>query len=268
VRWAVLASVLIVASSACTGSSSTAPSASTSVSASASSEAPAPPTDLKATQPSVWKGGSSSWQVTLTWQPSAGADSFVVVRDGRTLSSSDTGTVFKDEKAEPGVTYRYQVTAVGSGGIRSEPATVSISTHTPSLSEARLSGAFVTKLHVTSQSGLINAASRNDRLFRFAPHCGSGACDVTWSEKGLGGSGVLHRNGSRYSGTVHAPFAVSSCFGARVTETLVFEIRITHAKVQRGEWSAGSFTGTLRESASTSGCVPAHLNYVLTGRLG
>src|SRR5262249_46257012 len=161
--------------------------------------------------------------------PSADAQSYVVARDGRTLTSSDTGHTYKDTKPQPATTYRYQVVAVGADGVRSKPATVTVSTHVPPLDEARFSGSFVTKLHITSQSNLKSGVSGNTRLFKFAPHCGKGACSVTWSEKGLTGSGTLNQNGTHYAGTISAPFGISSCFGARVSETLVFNIKITHA---------------------------------------
>ena len=41
---------------------------------------------------------------------------------------------------------------------------------------------------------------------------------------------------------------------------------IPFAAIAHGEWSADAFTGTLQESAATSGCQTAHIYYVMTGK--
>jgi hypothetical protein len=174
---------------------------------------------------------------------------------------------FKDTKPEPDSTYHYQVVAVGSGGAMSKPASVTIKTHAPPLAEAKLSGSFATTLHITSQSGLQSGASGSRRLFRFEPRCETGACAVTWSEEGLPGKGILRPRSSGYSGTLTAPFGIGSCSGGRVNETLIFQIHVTRAQVLRHKWRATAFTGSLRESAATKGCVTGRITYSMRGIL-
>jgi hypothetical protein len=252
---------------ACTGSTVGPPTTTPSGSGSITAAAPAAPDGLRASQPRRWASDPASWVVTLDWNPTAGARSYVVDRNGRTLASSVIDRSFKDTKPEPDSTYHYQVLAVGSGGALSKPASVTIKTHAPPLAEARLFGSFVTKLHITSQSGLQSGASGSRRLFRFVPRCETGACAVTWSEEGLPGKGILRPRSSGYSGTVSAPFGIGSCSGGRVSETLIFQIHVTRAQVLRHDWRAAAFAGRLRESAATKGCVTGRINYSMTGVL-
>jgi hypothetical protein len=121
------------------------------------------------------------------------------------------------------------------------------------------------KMHITSQSGLQSGASGVGMLFVYDPVCGNGPCDVTWSRAGSSGSGRLSREDATYDGTVHAPFVLQSCHGGALTETLVFTTKVVEASVVHGEWRATKIQGTLHESATSSGCVLAGIDWNFAG---
>jgi hypothetical protein len=234
---------------------------------SASPASPVDLTGLKADQPSRWRDDPKAWIVRLSWDEPIGfeVDHYQVARDGRTVSSAVSGTTFSDHDAEPGATYHYSVVAFDPSGAQTQPGVTTVKTGIPPLADARLEGAFVMKLHITSQSGLQGGAHGGGIIFLFDPSCRSGACNVVWSLRGSSGSGTLARHGASYAGTVHAPFFVRSCQGGAISETLVFNIRVRAGEAFHGQWRAGKIDGTLDESAPALGCVTAHLTYRLTG---
>jgi hypothetical protein len=205
--------------------------------------------------------------VTLSWDEPSGfeVDHYRVDRDGRTVSDGVSSTTFTDADAEPGATYRYSVIALDPSGAQTRPALTTVKTGVPPIADARLEGRFVMKLHITSQSGLQGGAHGGGIIFVFDPACRSGACNVSWSRQGSSGSGTLVRNGTSYSGTVHAPFFVRSCQGGAISETLVFHLRVRAGEAFHGAWRAAKIDGTLDETAHAIGCVTAHLSYRLTG---
>jgi hypothetical protein len=259
--------------SACSLSRTTTPADQPSAGGSASSTSSASPassvplTGLNADQPSRWKEDPKTWSVTLSWDAPNGfeVDHYQVDRDGRTVSNAVPLTTFTDKDAEPGATYRYSVIAFDDSGAQTRPGVATVKTGVPPVADARLEGPFVMKLHITSQSGLQGGARGGGIIFLFDPSCGSGACNVVWSRKGSGGSGILVRSGASYAGTVHAPFLVQSCQGGAINETLVFRLRVQAGEAFHGEWRAAKLDGSLDESAPAFGCVTAHLSYSFTG---
>jgi hypothetical protein len=226
-----------------------------------------PPDALKADQPDVWKGDPKSWAVVLTWDPppSFEPDHYEVDRNDHTLDADLPGTRLVDQDVLPETPYHYEVTAVDAEGVRTATASVTLDTNAPPVSDARLEGRFAMKMHITSQSGLQSGASGGGMLFVYDPVCGNGPCDVTWSRAGSPGSGRLSRDDATYDGTVHAPFLLRSCHGDSLAETLVFTTKVMDASVVHSEWRATKIQGTLHESATSSGCVLAGIDWNFAG---
>jgi hypothetical protein len=268
-----IGSLTLVMAVACVSVGSPEPSSSrTDASASTSSLSPSPsqpgpPDALKADQPSVWKADPKSWAVVLTWDPPPGfeADHYEVDRNDHSLDADLPGTRLVDQDVLPETPYRYEVTAVDAEGVLTATASVTVDTNAPRVSDARLEGRFAMKMHITSQSGLQSGASGGGMLFVYDPVCGNGPCDVTWSRADRPGSGRLSREDARYDGTVHAPFLLHSCHGETLTETLVFTTKVMDASVVHSEWRATKIQGTLHESATSSGCVVAGIDWNFAG---
>ena len=268
----VIGCVATVMAASCISVGTAPPSPSASAPVSPSSEPtaaprPDPPAELRAEQSRSWKADPKSWSVVLTWgtPPGFEADHYEVRRDDRMLEAELPGTRLVDQDVLPDTPYRYEVTAVGAEGTRSESTSVDIRTNAPPLADARLEGRFAMKMHITGQSGLQGGASGGGMLFVYEPACAKGPCDVTWSRKGRPGSGRLTRRDATYDGTVHASFAIGSCHGGTVVETLVFTTKVVEASVVRGAWRATKIEGTLHESAPTSGCVTATIDWSFAG---
>jgi hypothetical protein len=227
----------------------------------------AAPESLRADQPHVWKADPKSWSVVLTWDPPPGfeADHYEVDRNDHTLEATLPGTRLVDQDVLPETPYHYDVTAVDAGGVRTDTASVTVDTNAPPVADARLEGRFAMKMHITSQSGLQSGASGGGMLFVYDPVCANGPCDVTWSRKGSSGSGRLDRDDASYDGTVHAPFLLQSCHGGVLTETLVFTTKVVEARVVQNAWRATKIQGTLHESATSSGCVLAGIDWNFAG---
>ena len=77
-------------------------------SATYSNPVPAPPTGLTATRDIA--------DVNLTWNPSSGATSYNVYRDGIEIATDVLTVNYDDTTSDPTVQYTYTVTAVNSGG--------------------------------------------------------------------------------------------------------------------------------------------------------
>ena len=232
-----------------------------------STSAADPPVSLRADQARVWKADPKAWSVVLTWDAPPGfeADHYEVRRNGRTLDDDLPGTRLVDQDVEPETAYGYEVIGVDAGGVRTGAATVTVDTNAPPVADARLDGKFAMKMHITGQSGLQGGASGGGMLFLYDPVCARGPCDVTWSRKGRTGSGRLDRDDASYDGTVSASFQIGSCHGGTVTETLVFTTKVVEASPVHGEWRATKIEGTLHESAPSSGCVTATIDWSFSG---
>ncbi|MEP7059923.1 MAG: fibronectin type III domain-containing protein [Actinomycetota bacterium] len=229
--------------------------------------APGAVTGLRVTQPHPWNATPTTWKVTVAWHaPASGTavDHYEVARDGRTVDRDVTTTSFQDADIEPSAAYHYQVMAVSADGTAGEPAKASAKTGEPSLQDARLDGKYVTRFTPTSSSLGINRTI--PALVIFTANCGTGACDSQYRRVGLSGSGTLHRTGASYAGSVSAPFAILSCQGGRINESLSFAIHVTKGDVVRGQWTATAYEGSLTETASSSGCVTATNHWTITGK--
>lgn len=267
-----LGCVALLAAVACISVGTPAPSQNGTDAPTASGPSPSPiahdpPSSLRADQANVWKADPKSWSVVLKWGPPPGfeADHYEVDRNDRTLEDDLPGTRLVDQDVVPETQYRYEVSAVDAGGVRTDAASVTVTTKSPPVADSRLEGRFVMRMHITGQNGLQGGASGGGMLFVYDPACASGPCDVTWSRKGSPGSGRLSRHDANYDGTVHAPFALKSCQDGTVIETLVFTTKVVEANVVRGSWRATKIQGTLHESVAASGCVVGTIDWTFTG---
>ncbi len=225
-------------------------------------------TGLEASQPQSWHTEPTSWLVTLSWTAPEGEtqlSGYTIVRNGKPIASGVTATTYEDANVEPGITYHYSVLARGADGGESQPVSVNLKTHKPSLANARLDGRFIVRMHVVSQRHLTGKVQALPAQFNFVPTCGSGACGVKWSAKGERGSGRLPKRRAAYAGTVRSTFRISSCHGGSVFETLVIHLHVTAAKVLHHEWRASKLEGTLSESASSPGCLTGHIDWSYAG---
>ena len=267
-----LSSVALLAAAACVSVGTPTPSSSgsgdpSSAGPSSSAIPHEPPSSVRADQARVWKADPKSWSIVLKWNPAPGfeADHYEVERNDRTIEDDLPGTRLVDQDVVPETQYRYEVTAVDANDVRTDAASVSVTTTSPRVSDSRLEGQFIMRMHITGQTGLQSGASGSGMLFVYDPACASGPCDVTWSRKGSRGSGRLSRHDGNYDGTVHAPFQLRSCQGGTLTETLVFTTKVVEASVVRGAWRATKVQGTLHETATATGCVVATIDWTFIG---
>jgi hypothetical protein len=238
--------------------------------AGASSAAPTPtdpPAALHADQAGVWEADPGRWSVVLTWMPAPGftADHYEVTRDGRRLDDGSTATRLVDRAVLPETTYRYGVTAVDAGGVRTETASIQVETNAPALRDARLEGRFRVRMHVVEQRGLQGDVDGGTMLFTFDPACAGGPCDVTWRRAGRAGSGRLNRDRGTYAGTADASFQIRSCQGGILRERLILATKVLAASAAHGWWQAAKIRGRLHESAVAPGCMPAGIRWRFAG---
>jgi len=93
----------------------------------------APAGAVPATPSSLTVTGTTAASVSLSWAPSSGATSYIVLRKGPTDSGfvsigTPTGTSFTDSTVSPVTTYAYEVQAANSTGTSSPTATVNATT--------------------------------------------------------------------------------------------------------------------------------------------
>jgi hypothetical protein len=192
--------------------------------------------------------------VRITWSaPSGGGHIRYRLSRGGNLMDSPTSTSFVDDTIEPGHRYVYSVVAE-RGGLRSPSATLTIKTHKPPLSTARLAGLFTvsaTPLHTSGLSGVHNTTYG----WTFSPLCKAGRCNSRWSAEGS--HAVAARSGASYSFSFTAPMNVQ-CAGHRTTSTATVHFRVTAAEAENSKWKADKFNGTLAiETPAQLGCVSA-----------
>ena len=269
-RGPVIGISLLVVVGACTASSTprvpatTAPSATTSEPAIGGLR----PTGLTVAEPE-WKASGANWVLDLSWRPigEASIDHYEVARDGVTVDEGVPGTTFRDRDVEPGARYRYEVVGVAPDGTQTRPATVSIRTDEPPLSEARLDGTFVVRMVVDRSSGTRNPVRGGAIFYGFDPVCRSGACSVRWTVRKARTDGTLRRNDAVYAANLRTPLFVRNCFGAVVDEALGVRLRVTAAAPLRGRWHATRIRGTIEEVSSYAGCMTATIDWNVRGAL-
>jgi hypothetical protein len=216
-----------------------------------------------------WKPTGANWALDVSWDAldEQTIDHYAVARDGVTVDDVVTGTVFRDREVEPGIRYRYEVVGVAADGTQTRPATVSIKTDEPTLSEARLEGTFIVRMVVERATGTRKPVRGGAIFFRFDPTCDSGACAVRWSVRKARTDGTLRRTDAVYAATLRTPLFVRNCFGTVVDESLDVRMRVTAAAASRGRWRATRIEGTIEEVSSYGGCVTATIDWKVRGAL-
>jgi hypothetical protein len=216
-----------------------------------------------------WKATGANWALDVSWHAldEATIDHYEVARDGVTVDDALLHTFFRDRAVEPGVRYRYAVVGVGADGTRTRPATASIKTDEPPLSEARLEGTFVVRMVVDRSSGTRNPVRGGAIFYAFDPVCERGACAVRWSVRKARTDGTLRRTDAVYAAKLRTPLFVRNCFGAVVDEVLDVRLRVTAAAALRRRWRATKMEGTVEEESSYGGCVTATIDWNVRGAL-
>jgi hypothetical protein len=260
---------LLLVLGACTASSTTGePSAEVPATAKARAIGDLRPGGLTIEEPD-WKATGANWALDVSWhaldEPTI--DHYEVARDGVTVDDAVTGTSFRDRQVQPGVRYRYEVVGVAADGTQTRPASASIKTDEPPLSEARLDGTFVVRMVVERATGTRNPVRGGAIFYRFDPVCDRGACAVRWSVRKARTDGTLRRAEAVYAATLRTPLFVRNCFGSVVDETLDVRLRVTAAAASRGRWRATRIEGTIEEVSSYGGCVTATIDWNVRGAL-
>ena len=216
-----------------------------------------------------WKATGANWILGVSWQAleAPTIDHYEVARDGVTVDDAVVGTIFRDREVQPGVRYRYEVVGVAADGTQTRPATASIKTDEPPLSDARLDGTFVVRMVVDRATGTRNPVRGGAIFFGFDPVCDNGACAVRWSVRKARTDGMLGRTDAVYSATLRTPLFVRNCFGDVVDEVLDVRLRVTAAAPLRGRWRATRIEGTIEEVSSYGGCITATIDWNVRGAL-
>lgn len=232
-------------------------------------DAPATIESLRAEPPSRWDPSGRDWGITLMWIASPALTSFQVRRDGVLLADDLTATGYRDTRVDPATTYRYAVVGSDAKGTSTVPAVVAITTGAPAVAEARLEGSFLVRMRVVASSGLRTdpspLAGSGSMLFRYAPTCVRGPCDVRWSVRAHPSTGVLDRTRRRYRGVAHGPFLLRSCHGGVIDGRIAMGTHVAAAGPVNRTWRATRVEGTLTESGAANGCATATITWAFAG---
>jgi hypothetical protein len=213
----------------------------------------------------------TAFKVVLTWRQGSGdapAASFQVTRDGTYVGSVGAdGTRFVDDSVLPTETYRYEVEGVASE-VRSNPASVRVTTRKAPLGVARLQGVFNVRFVKTSSYGVNGIPEKSTGGWRFTPKCDAGACsteftDIHW--KALGA--MLKRTGASYSATttVHG---LLQCSGTPSTSSYTVKLHVTKAGTVKDARRVTGFEGTVTTYDSAQlGCRSSSITYSINGAL-
>ena len=217
-----------------------------------------------------WAPDGSNWALVLRWDPPAAfeTDHYVLTRDGIVLDRELAATRWIDRDAEPGTRVSYSVRAVDATGATSLRARVSLRTSAPALSRARLDGSFVMRMRVEHASGTRDHVTGGAVVFHFAPLCREGPCSVRWTVEDRRTQAVLARDGDAYVASATTPLFVTGCDGSVIDEIVRVRLRVNAAAPLRGAWRATAIEGTVEESTSSSGCLPASIDWSVRGALG
>jgi hypothetical protein len=257
---------------ACVGCTSTGPSANPSSAAGTASTSASvslePVQGLEIIEP-AWSADGSDWFLDLSWEVPVGAsvDHYEVSRDGIVVQEDLVVTSWTDPAVEPRTRYVYEVLAIDAAGTSGPPASVSIVTGAPPLSQARLEGAFIVAMRVQNSRGIDDPVEDGDLVFRFRPRCAGGPCAVAWTVASHPSTAILARRGAVYRRRARTPFLIRDCFGRTNDEALVVRIRVREAAAIDGDWRAQDISGAIRESSRSPGCGAASIRWFLRGQV-
>lgn len=224
--------------------------------------------DVEVVEP-TWKPDGSNWRVVVRWtsEGTVAVDHYVVRRNGITVDGDVEATTFRDEDAEPGARYRYEITAVDAGGAISDPASIRLRTEEPPLADARLQGRFLVRMTVEGSNGTRRPVRGGAIVHAFVPACRAGPCAVAWSVRGARTEGRLGRDGAVYAADLRTPLFIRNCFGDVVDESLAVRLRVVRAAPLGHAWRATAVEGTIGEVSSYGGCLTATVDWQVRGSL-
>ena len=216
-----------------------------------------------------WKADGANWRLVLSWlaPPGLSVDHYRVTRDGVTVGVALQTTTFRDDDVEPGMRYRYSVTALDADGASTRAAVASIRTNEPSLAEARLEGSFAMRLTARWSKGIKDPVRGGAIAFSFDPSCRHGACSVRWTVRNTRAEGTLRRSRGVYSAKLRTPLFVRNCFGRPTDESLDVHLRVKAAAPIRRAWRVTKIEGSIHEVSSSPGCKTASIDWNVRGTL-
>ena len=204
--------------------------------------------------------------VTFSWSgPATGPapDRYVIFQDGTTIGSvPGTITFYRGKGLAPDTAYKYQVEAVRDGQHSPLSPIFMVSTLTPPVSAAVLSGPWTVHYKVVTSSpheDTFTLGKTWTDTWKFSPDCAVGPCSVLLSG-GITGPGnlpsspitptALTRVGAVYSGTTrmdNLEVCDYQTYGMRYPiHTIVrFRIVVSGASVAGKQWEASSWAGTM-----------------------
>jgi hypothetical protein len=181
-----------------------------------------------------------------------------------------TSTSLTDLEVDPGESYSYSIVAI-SGERRSSPAIVEVSVPVPAMSDARLEGNYNMTAKATSHSGYLTLSTKMTLDWFVDSKCHDGPCDAVVEMTGLKTITIrLHRDGTRYTGTVKGRFNVK-CGNILTTSTIAIDVRVVKAAPHSyfgsagRPWLATKLTGTFTHvEAPQLGCGGSQAQYDIT----
>jgi len=263
--WFLIGATMALLASACMGGGDESEDT-TGTAAPATTEAEAttvlPPSDLTAE--------AEAFSIVVSWVAPAGepeVERYSVYRNDsffRSVVAPETS--FTDEDVAPGKRYSYEIEAQ-AGELVSDRVAVEVTTRTPPLREARVTGTFNARTKELSSSGYSDLEAGTFG-WHFRPRCDQGACDVRWNDlQRKSVHALFERQGARYQGNYTGFFYVL-CGGARSTSSVTIRFKVDAARPIGAEWRATRLLGTLNQSeASQLGCVSSRAKLSIRAKL-
>ena len=182
-------------------------------------------------------------------------DQYEIVQDGQVVGSVPGNvTHYRDGGLAPATSYQLQVIAVRGGQHSRQSPVLNVTTVTPPVSAAALSGAWTASYKTTAvnppdpSSSIGKVGAKWTDPWTFVPRCPAGACNVTLSGTfdGAAFTSSLTRAGAIYTGTAGLDnWAYCVKPSNKVQVTLHFHIQVQGAKVRGLAWRASSWAGTV-----------------------
>jgi eukaryotic-like serine/threonine-protein kinase len=221
---------------------------------------PAPPRPAPVLQPTgLTAGTATTSSVTISWSaPLSGPlpSGYIIVQNGTVIASVPGAvTSYQATGLDPGTSYSYQVTAIRGGRRSARSSPIAVTTLTPPISAAILTGSWTVHYkHLTWYGTNFTPHFRPD-TWTFTPKCAAGPCSVKLAGtlQGWPLSMTLHRSGTVYRGmgTTKDYF---TCEGASEVTDVTIRMKVSGGQVDGTQWLADSWAGTINLYAPPSAC--------------